>query len=751
MKSLKQERRIISRKVVRDFTADDSLLKLLRETTYCIGITAVPWLSFYDHALLTAGVATSLAEELIRRGKQPEEICGLQISSAELRLLACLCGFFWDAINAWLKKPEYESQEREKPENVLRLLAEKLADEELRKILLSTFPQCLEKGPQTLLGKVVLLGDSYAGSGESPEREGTPEGGQPLTRFEEAKNYEEELFGDEPPLRLLFGDADSVKDYVYETQVLPEIRGASQILVEVERKVRDVFSDILAEECLIYCGGGGFLAIIPASMAEELKQKIEKIYLDMTQTSTITVAHSDPLGYAHFARGLAPHKGDLVKNLPAQGVAADLLFSHFDALLRDRLKRKNFGELVSAVMGRVQEMKRKREFAPFFETLPIHSRCESCGKRSAVEKDEVRGDRICEICKEKRRRGREERRHFLEEFVRWANNTGVKIRLRDSQGKYRYPLDFETLAGPQGKLALFYADGNNMGEMLQLMPSPASYRHFSEAIDSATKEALFRAILNVFSEERLNDQKKPIPFEIIVLGGDDIVIALPAEDSWKLALEIIKEFENHEGVKKLAKELSERLREGVSSNFISLTLSAGLAIADVKYPVRFLFSLVEGLLKKAKKLSRSARTSTICHLWLRVPVISESADDMLDALYNRNFRYYSATLTARPYTLKDAEKLTNLAKELLNLSPSQRHGLAEALEKGVYVSTNYALYQAARLKGTTPMLNKVLEDLGKLPDHTGNSLFFWRNIPGEGWKTALLDALELIELGAVGT
>jgi CRISPR-associated protein Cmr2 len=177
------------------------------------------------------------------------------------------------------------------------------------------------------------------------------------------------------------------------------------------------------------------------------------------------------------------------------------------------------------------------------------------------------------------------------------------------------------------------------------------------------------------------------------------VVMVPAEYGWVLALQLLKEFENHPGIQRLEQELTERLGESILRRPISLTLSAGLAIADVKYPVSFLFALAEGLLKQAKKLARERRTSTLCHLWLRAPVISEKADAVLDALYKRNSQQQTAMLTARPYTREDAEKLTNLAQQLTELPTTQRRTLAEALEKGVHVSLNYALYQAARRKG----------------------------------------------------
>ncbi len=721
----------------------------LLQADYLLADTRVPWVSLYDHLVLTGGIAAAFAEELLRRRKAPEEICGLSLGPSELRHLACLCGLLHDLGKARVGGTEYRFHVQRGVEYVTEWLSIKNVEGDLREAILGAVARHhLRDNPQTPLEKLVCLADSYASAGDRPEQGRASTLQEFLRVVRETEALEQELFTGQPPLCLLMGDTDAIKSYVYETQVLPDIRGASQILVELEEEVRQLFRDKLVEECLIYCGGGGFLAIVPASMTEDLKQEIERLCLESTWVATVTVVASEPLGYREFARGIAPHTDEQVRGLTAKGVVGDLLFSHFEALLTDRTKRKNFGELVSALTGKLQQAKRMRKLAPFFETLPIYRRCDSCGKRAAEAWDSTKDEWLCRICHRKRSKGRGQRRDFLKQFVYWAENAkGVTVTLEDLAGGLRYPQDLDTLAGAGGRIALLYADGNNMGELLQLMPSPASYRHFSNVLESATKDALFAAVWTVFGEERLQDAIQPFPFEIIALGGDDVVVMVPAEYGWALSLQLLKEFENHSGIQKLAQELSERLGTGVLRRPVSLTLSAGLAIADVKYPVSFLFALVEGLLKRAKKLARERPTSTLCHLWLRAPVISEKADDVLDALYKRNSQQQTATLTARPYTRQDAEKLTSLARQLTELPTSQRRALAEALEKGVHVSLNYALYQAARREKEREVLLQTFRELGQLLDPAQDGFWFWRNVPQEGWKTTLLDALELIELG----
>jgi CRISPR-associated protein Cmr2 len=45
----------------------------LYRADYLLADTRIPWVSLYDHLMLTAGFAAALAEELLRRGRTPAE------------------------------------------------------------------------------------------------------------------------------------------------------------------------------------------------------------------------------------------------------------------------------------------------------------------------------------------------------------------------------------------------------------------------------------------------------------------------------------------------------------------------------------------------------------------------------------------------------------------------------------------------------------------------------------------------------
>lgn len=623
----------------------EQVAKPLKDISYLLADTRIRQVLLYDHLALTAGLAVALVRELQLRGHGVVEICGTEIADADLLRLTRLCGWLHDIGKADVGVTEYHRH----VQRGVEWTQEWLSQQGVREPVFSTIANAvarhhLRDNPQTLLEKAICLADSYASAGDRPELVEASTSSKFESAGQTTQALERELFGNEKSVRLLMGDVDAIKAFVYETSKLPEVRGGSEMLVELEKEVCRLFGKQLAEECLIYCGGGSFLAVVPASEADQWKREIEQLYRECTKVATITVVASEPLGYAEFGRGLLPHDDVSVRNLQGQGVGADLLFSHFEAISDDRAKRKGFGELVADLAARLHRAKRTKERAPFYPTLPIHRRCQSCGKRPVhywrdPEKDELvcedptTGELLCSVCWMKREKGREKKRSFADEFVKWAKEKrNLEIPLENPYSKSRIPHDLDSLskADPKGRIAFLYIDGNNIGDLLQQARTPAEYRHVSEALKDGVTEALFEALTEAISEERLVDASAPLPLEIIAIGGDDVTVIVPARYGWKLTCHLLHRFEGHPEIQRLREEFSERWGRD-----IPLTLSAGLVIADVKYPMRFLQSLSEGLLKEAKRLARKTRQSTLCHLWLRTPIVSEDAKAILSALYHR--------------------------------------------------------------------------------------------------------------------
>ena len=91
------------------------------------------------------------------------------------------------------------------------------------------------------------------------------------------------------------------------------------------------------------------------------------------------------------------------------------------------------------------------------------------------------------------------------------------------------------------------------------------------------------------SAKRKNNEKL-FPFDILLLGGDDIVMVTDAAKAMDVAYTIAKEFSQYTEASKIF---------GVSDR--ACTLSVGVVLAPIKYPFSLLQDMADKTLKAAKK------------------------------------------------------------------------------------------------------------------------------------------------------
>jgi len=75
-------------------------------------------------------------------------------------------------------------------------------------------------------------------------------------------------------------------------------------------------------------------------------------------------------------------------------------------------------------------------------------------------------------------------------------------------------------------VGVIYADGNNMGALLETLHSPEAYHHFAEIVFQETQEAVFGALASALHPTHVAQtvqQRKQEdwvhPFEILSIGG----------------------------------------------------------------------------------------------------------------------------------------------------------------------------------------------------------------------------------------
>lgn len=502
-------------------------------------------------------------------------------------------------------------------------------------------------------------------------------------------------------LVLLMGDVDAIKDYVFESSRLPQIRGASTLLMRCEaeicRAIRAAGGQVLVAR------GGFLLAEAPASQIHRLADEISRIFASHTITATMTLAWEDPAAAPpspspSISDGWA---GRLIRADPSMRAASPNPFSRRVAFLAARLRAA----------------KDSRSAVPTLETLPFARKCAICARRNASESLYLPEGPlpVCPVCAKRHQTGREARSGLRRMWRLWHP---------DFPGQP--PQDLEQLVegAPHGRLAFIYADGNDIGRHLMAPRDPQEYQKFSRKIYRGARRAVFEALRIALKDW----QGKFWPFELINIGGDDITLLIQARYALPFALFFLERFHYYTGH----------------------TASCAIVIADHKYPIRYFEALAADLLKQAKERAKSGPEpeSALSFLWMPEPVAGEEADLFLRR-YQSEEGGRRLRLTARPYRLAQAWQLYELALALKNrVTRSQRQQWAEALTRGVLPSVQFIQYQIARAPaGARPALRELLErarDLCGSP--RGHHLLFWVEEPDGAWATAMMDALEWAEL-----
>jgi len=505
---------------------------------------------------------------------------------------------------------------------------------------------------------------------------------------------------------FLLGDVDAIKTYVFEASGLPQIRGGSQRLMECEDKVKTFVQQQGGKK--IYCSGGGFLFEVPADKAEAIKYGIEQFYFDHTLVATVTVVYED-----------APNAPPPMPEGITDGWAGRLVKAH-----QQVAQTNEFARRVAFLAARLREAKQQKRTAPFMEAFPFGQRCELCGKRVAEQEvTYINGGifehkRLCRVCCQRHETSREARSGAFRSF---AENNELPLKAQPAQD-----LNELVESARRSYLAFLYADGNNIGGLLQQVKNELDFRALSETLRKGTERALLEALWEVCKP--VLEQEGTWPFEIINIGGDDVTLLIQAGYAWDVAITFLEKFQQY-------------VRWGDQP----ITASVGIAIADAKHPVRYLAALAENLLKQAKKTAKDCNTSAIDFLWLPNAIAVTKAEMVTDRYQRGDLK-----LTARPYALEQALKVQKAVEILSRWPRSLRHRWSEALEQGVWSSLSLILYDLARRP--REQREEILEILQRLCPHISpqiNPPLWWLDQNHGCWRTALLDALELAELKAM--
>jgi CRISPR-associated protein Cmr2 len=477
----------------------------------------------------------------------------------------------------------------------------------------------------------------------------------------------------------------------------------------------------LIPELIIYSTGGSILAFCPAALTDKLANAIEKRYTHETLTAN-SCAVGDTFRLLEFRFGLLqnPIENTLwleeYKNKQSNPIIQAYFDQSSEAGLETKFwQRKNFNELVGKLANQftyrrngnasLKAERPSRSYPPMFETHPYLQRDET-DNRAAVAETNLPGtpsfsDALARkvIVGQRSKRDRQQRRRWYKNFrfrrqsgkeelwrpgyfPSWVTRFHEFLEQSGSDRQYyqvtqgspvteAFSLrEIGNVSTPRGFVGYIYADGNNMGGYLrQHIRTPDKYREFSEQVLNATRNSVYVALEKHIKPRKLNNLIDPdnshrnhkwiYPFEIITIGGDDVLLIVPADKALDIAKTIGEEFE-----REILKSPGFRINTAYDPEKVhryqgenpseytfqcELSMSAGVLITAENTPIYYAQELIEQLLKSSKKLAKELKRDykyyggTVDFLVLKaVTMIASNIKDFRDqGLTKGNLKLYA--------------------------------------------------------------------------------------------------------------
>ncbi|MEC4985086.1 MAG: type III-B CRISPR-associated protein Cas10/Cmr2 [Oscillatoria sp. PMC 1068.18] len=562
--------------------------------------------------------------------------------------------------------------------------------------------------------------------------------------------------------------------------------------------------EALIPELIIYSTGGNLLAFCPAAYVNDLANAIEKRYTTETITAN-SCAVGDTFSLLEFRFGLLqnPLEKTLWLDWYRREHQQPLVEAYFGKvenesdLLTKFFDRKSFNELAGKLAtlfnqrrsGNDTENRPTRRYPPMLETHPYLIR-EEGDKASAVVKTRLPGEPyFSENLARKRIMGQRAKQDKEQSWYRqtpfswepgevesWVNKF-TRFLAKDSQDYYKdvapqevkEALSLEEISNvgnktkegkesneSKGYLSFIYADGNNMGGYIQKIKTPEEYQQFSADIFEATEQSVYYALRKHLRPHKLKNLSKlelqnregiwVHPFEIITIGGDDVLLIVPANKALKIAKTIGEEFERILIRKKIYNLSEDQLQSDsnlktthryqpnlATSSRCQLSISSGVLTIAYDTPVYYAENLTNQLLKSAKKKAKSLKKckyygGTVDFLTLKsVTMISSNIESFREeGLIKKQKGKPTLKLYATPYTLHELGGIIETAEALKEseFPRSQLYQIRSLLAHGKRTAMlNYRYFRVRLQKDQQQLLTAKFEEPWcppKDPDNNGN-------------------------------
>ncbi|OCR00132.1 type III-B CRISPR-associated protein Cas10/Cmr2 [Oscillatoriales cyanobacterium USR001] len=612
---------------------------------------------------------------------------------------------------------------------------------------------------------------------------------------------------------------------------LPAFFGQGQKSVTISQWLSKNFPDLataLIPELIIYSTGGNILAFCPAAFVDELANAIEKRYTEETLRAN-SCAVGDQFNLLEIRFGLLAdriedtfwlNKYRLV-NDETDKAKIELVRAYFgnpknDAELLEAFQnRKSFNEITTKLAILFNQRRSgndflnrpSRRYPPMFETHPYLRRDESDLCSAIAQINLPSKPYLSESLVRKRIVGQIAKREvFQENLPPWFTSleldwqpTGIKIKswvaefedyLAQQENCHLANQYYENYSQPeearslrelgnvyQEFVAYIYADGNNMGGYIQTIKTPEEYKQFSEDIFEATENSVYQALAEHLHPHKLQNLTDPDnenrngqwihPFEILTIGGDDVMLIVPANKALQIAKTIGEEFE-----RKLAKTKRYPLPADAQNNSVhrcqgspvpnnsSLSMSIGVLVTAKDMPVYYAEKLTEQLLKSAKKRAKKLRDvgyygGTVDFLTLKsVTMISSNIEQFRKEALTKKVGS-TLQLYAAPYTFHELGGLIKVVEALKNAEfpKSQLYQIRSLLEKGKRIAIlNYRYFRARLKDGKSELLQRDFEEPWCPAKTNEGNIAPWMYEPKDGiyetiWRE-VVDIYDFIEVSS---
>jgi len=270
------------------------------------------------------------------------------------------------------------------------------------------------------------------------------------------------------------------------------------------------------------------------------------------------------------------------------------------------------GSLTKKVMNTLEEkLKAQRNLItrPVYPALMAMERCRRTGKPAVDRKNKKTesGLRDLAMVKKQAAGAKNAPRRLMEKLIPEGADSSPD----------RIPFDLADITkdSTSGWLAVIHADGNSLGKLIQGMSAQLgeaagdqikmAYKDFSVALDRATCMAAQEAFGSVILDPKTGlggtGKRWKYPLRPVVLGGDDLTVICRADVAIEFTRKFLEAFQQ-----RTAETLAPLVRRFKLDQFKNgLTACAGICFVKQTYPFHYAIHLAENLCAFAKKDAKS--------------------------------------------------------------------------------------------------------------------------------------------------